>query len=212
MRIAILGASRGLGAELAQHIHKEAPDSVLLLSSRKEAPLKILARAGDWVAVSDFSNTDQQEKLIATLRDFKPETLFYVAGGGPFGAYEGKEWKDHLWAMEVNLLFPARVLHALMAEVELRGAIRKIVFVGSAIAGQRPDPKASSYAAAKHGLRGLITSIQAERPSVDIQLFEPGYMETDMLPRHAWPRQQGIAANPKDEARKLWQLSQSSVK
>jgi len=212
MRIAILGASRGLGAELVKRIHLDAAESVLLLASRKESELQQLARAQDWLVPADFSHGESQEKLLQVLREFKPEVVFYVAGGGPFGTYGSKAWRDHAWAFELNLLFPARLLHALLSEVVFHPALQKVAFVGSAIAGLQPDPKASSYAAAKHGLRGLITSVQAENPEVDVFLFEPGYMQTAMLPPNAWPRQQGLASDPKDEARKLWQLMQSSVK
>ncbi|OFZ11633.1 MAG: hypothetical protein A2Z20_02345 [Bdellovibrionales bacterium RBG_16_40_8] len=211
MKIAILGASRGLGAELVAYIHKESPESVLLMISRREEKLKELASMLDWVRRADFSQRGGQEDALYILREFLPEQVFYVAGGGPYGKYEDKEWKDHAWALEVNLLFPARLIHTLLREEIFRTELRKVMVVGSAIAGHKPDPNASSYAAGKQGLRGLITSLQAEKPWLDVRLFEPGYMDTGLLPANAWPRQQGLVTNPKEEARKLWRWSQSPL-
>lgn len=211
MKIAILGASRGLGAALAAHIHRESPESVLMLCSRQEENLKVAASRLDWVVKADFSTAEDQDKVIQVLREFLPDKIFYVAGGGPYGQYETKAWKDHLWALSVNLIFPAKLIHALMMEELFRTTLEQVVMVGSAIAGHLPDPKASSYAAAKHGLRGLITSIQKESPWLDLRLYEPGYMDTLLLPPNAWPRQQGLAKSPHEEARQLWRWSQSAV-
>jgi short-subunit dehydrogenase len=212
MKIAILGASRGLGSALVAQIHKESAESVLLLSSRKEAELKSLANRLDWVVPADFTNSAGQEAVINALAEFSPNMVFYVAGGGPFGLYQDKSWRDHAWALELNLTFPAKLIHYLLSHEPFRVGLQKVIVVGSAIAGHRPDPKASAYAAAKHGIRGLITSLQAENPWFDLQLYEPGYLDTAMLPPNAWPRQQGLATNPNEEARKLWQWSQSSVR
>lgn len=211
MKIAILGASRGLGAALVHHIQQESPQSSLLLSSRREDELKKIAGRQDWIFPADYSQPAGQDELIRRLCEFKPAQLFYIAGGGPFGPYQKKEWKDHKWSFEVNLLFPARLLHVLLSEKIFFDELKKVVLIGSAIAGQKPDPNAGSYAGGKHGLRGLVTSLQGETPYFDLRLYEPGYMDTAMLPPHAWPRQQGLAKSPHEEARKLWHWSQSSV-
>ncbi len=208
MKIAILGASRGLGAALVQHIHLESPESVLILFSRDLEKLKSLGSQLDWIQPADLSKTEDQKKIIQALKEFMPNIVYYVAGGGPFGRYEEKDWKDHAWAFEVNFLFPAKLIHELLSEQCFKPDLRKIIVVGSAIAGQKPDPKASSYAASKHAIRGLVHSIQQENPVVEVELFEPGYMDTSMLPQNAWPRQQGLVRNPNEEARKLWQLGQ----
>lgn len=209
MKIAILGASRGLGAALVQTIQNDEKPSRLFLSSRQLADLQALARAEDVAFSADFTKPEEQKQLLIQLREFSPHMIFYVAGGGPFGSYDEKNWRDHHWALELNLNFPAMMIHELLKNKKEFTDLKKIVVVGSAIAGNNPDPRAASYAAAKHGLRGLITSLQKENHSIELALFEPGYMDTSMLPPHAWPRQQGLAKDPREEARKLWQWSQT---
>ena len=81
-----------------------------------------------------------------------------------------------------------------------------MIFIGSDIADSQPDPKAGSYCAAKHGLRGLISSVVAEGDSRDIRFFRPGYMDTALLPPNAKPRREGrTLLNPRDVAQNFVQ-------
>ncbi len=140
------------------------------------------------VSCVSFDTSDETQWPLAL--QFQAQKLFYVAGGGPYGPFENKKWSDHQWAFKVNFLCPAFLLHQLM----LSNTCRQIVMVGSAIAESKPDIHAASYAAAKHALKGLVTSVQAEQKKmsqaqIDLRLFSPGYIDTPMLPANAWPRQ-----------------------
>ena len=192
--IAILGASRGLGAALEKVIQAELPEAKIMPLSRQHG--------------ADFTKVDSYEDILNQLSGAELDTLVYVAGGGPFGDYASKEWKDHQWAFRLNFEFPAQLLHHFLQNP---GTLKKLVFVGSSVAESKPDPGAASYAASKHGLKGLIESVIAENPPLTIQLFSPGYMDTDMLTANAWPRQQGLAEDPAEVARRLWQWSESTV-
>jgi short-subunit dehydrogenase len=212
-KIAILGASRGLGRALCLHIQTQGPASELFVASRKEMALREIRRGQDSLLVADFTKADDQARLQSALFEFRPNSIFYVAGGGPFGDFEKKEWKDHQWAFDLNFAFPAKLLHTMLADPSWSEFLRQFVWIGSAIAGEKPDPQAASYAAAKHAARGLVSSLQKEAAKkFDIALYEPGYMATEMLPPHAWPRQQGLAKSAEDEARELWQWSQTRIK
>lgn len=210
-QVAILGASKGLGAKLALLLQKELPTASLFLAARSKELLQSLARPTDIVRDMDFTGSDCLDHCVSALSEFSPDKLFYVAGGGPFGRFEDKSWKDHLWALKLNLLFPAELIHHLLSHPLNFKNLRQIIVVGSAVAGNAPDPNASSYAAAKHGLRGLVSSLQLEERRVDVQIYEPTYMDTKLLPPNAWPRQQGIAVSPEVEAVKLWQFSEISL-
>ena len=86
------------------------------------------------------------------------------------------------------------------------GTVVAMALVGSAVAQDKPDPGASSYSSAKHGLKGLCESLQKESPKCAIHLFSPGYMDTDLLPANAWPRQQGLVEDVNSVAKRLWQV------
>ncbi len=203
-RIAILGASRGLGLSLTERLLNSSSVQ-LWLSSRKIEQLAdtpTLHGRSDRVRLvtMDFSKSENQRELFESLKVFKPTRIFYCAGGGPFGRFQDKPWHSHLWALNLNLIFPSQLLHTALNEMNSSMAdLSQMIFVGSAIAESKADPGAASYAASKHGLKGLICSIVAEIPSesLDIRLYSPGYMNTGMLPPNSRPRQDGsLIADP----------------
>lgn len=131
----------------------------------------------------DFSQPADFEELIQSVDKLCPERIFYIAGGGPYGNFVEKEWKDHQWALQVSFLTPMKLLHHCLK----RPFLKQIIAVGSAIAEDKADSGAASYAAAKHGLKGLVHSLQAETEK-DVRLFSPGYINTEMLPLAAQGR------------------------
>lgn len=198
-RIAILGASRGLGWAFYQEIVKQFPEIHFLLASRKILERKNEVTKNTILITQDFSKVPVSSVFLSQLKSFNSTRIIYVAGGGPYGVFQKKKWADHVWALNTTLLYPAELLHAILqsqSETDVLGwaNLAQITFVGSQIAESKADPMAASYAAAKHGLKGLISTIQAEglqKPLV--LLFSPGYMQTDMLPAHSWPVTQGLA-------------------
>ncbi|MFN7729222.1 MAG: hypothetical protein ACK5P7_08705 [Bdellovibrio sp.] len=181
----VCGGSSGLGQAFARLAKAEFPAVDQLLMSRRSS-----------VSI-DFSRTEDWNRVLGLLLEYKPTRFFYFAGGGPHGPFSEKKWTSHEWAFRVNFLFPAYLLSHLQVP-----SLRQALFVGSAIADSKPDPLAASYAAAKHGLKGLVTSLQQEKScSFDLRLFSPGYLDTPMLPQHAWPRQTtGLLKSPDEVA------------
>lgn len=149
--------------------------------------------------VADFSKPASQDEVLSEAVAHDYSKIFYVAGGGPYGPFQAREWRDHDWALQVSFLMPARLLHALLK------AERKpqVILIGSSVAETMGDPGAASYCAAKHALRGLWASLRAENPGWDLRLFSPGYMDTEMLPQNAQVRAQGVY-DPAQVARELW--------
>jgi short-subunit dehydrogenase len=192
----LLGASRGLG-ECFYRLASERSSSELVRISRKSE------------TSADFSKSENFSEICQQICSLQADRIFYFAGGGPFGNFHEKAWKDHEWALNVNFQFPAFLLHQLLQKPD---RLKQIVFVGSSIAEDKPDAKASMYSASKHALKGLITSIQSEMQvekteanSMDLRLFSPGYMDTSLLPQHAWPRQRaGLVVSPDKVAEMLW--------
>lgn len=197
--IAFLGCSRGLGRAIVQTWNQQSPTPLRLhLVSRKTDSLESLSQGLAHAAemhTTDLTHFDQVSDLMEKLAQSGLARLIYIAGGGCHGPFGEKQWKDHLWTLQLNLLTPARILHILSQDSRF-GSLQQVVFVGSQIADEGGDAMAASYAAGKAGLRGLIESVRAENPPFDLRLFRPGYMATDLLPSHSWPRQQGLAASP----------------
>ncbi len=205
-RVVILGASRGLGLALAERLLQEDPNLVLLSVSREaEQSLQQpqLEKFNNRIKTAniDFTSPSAVKEVYQNLILFRPHRFFYIAGGGPYGAFHKKSWKDHEWALRLNFLFPAELMHLMMRDWQRFHELKQMVLVGSAIADSSADPFATSYSAGKHGLRGLVTSLQAENQiPVDLRLFSPGYLDTEMLPPNATPRKDGSKIYSTEEA------------
>lgn len=185
----IIGASRGLGAEFVKQSQNCHSELEMFLASRK-------------INRFDTSNIENYQILAKQIVDFKPDRLFYFPGGGPYGAYQNFQWKDHEWSFNVTFKFPAFLLHYLAANT---CDLKQVVLIGSAIAESNPDPYAAMYCASKHALKGLVSSLQKEGFPIPILLFSPGYIETELLPKGTWPRQSGLARPVTDIAAELLQ-------
>jgi len=183
-RILVLGGSRGLGAELVTQLRELGHQS------------ETLSRKSLWSA--DFSKREAWTDILQQVRQWEPNRLIYCAGGGPYGPFSKFQWKDHEWAFRVTFEFPAFLLHSL--QQNLSSSLHQVVLVGSSIAEAKPDPGAASYCAAKHALRGLVSTLQQESPPFDLRLWSPGYMKTDLLPLQSEPRRSGLARDPREVA------------
>lgn len=192
--IVILGASRGLGWALYRQLITRIPEAKFLLSSRKIFDRQMQVEKNTTLLAQDFSKNPVADDFLNSLKQFQPTRIIYVAGGGPFGPYAAKKWSDHQWAITTTFLYPAELLHRLLSQNESFPSLRQVIFVGSQIAESKPDPNAASYAAAKHALKGLLTTVQLEQAqNLKILLFSPGYMQTELIPAGSWPIQQGLA-------------------
>ncbi len=204
-KIVILGASRGLGWATYLRLNENLKNKFLLVSRKiqnnqvDENTKKI---------TQDFSKNTIDTHFLNQMIEFNPTEIIYCAGGGPYGTFENKKWSDHEWALNVNFLYPARLVHQILNQQNKFQNLKSMTFVGSDIAENKPDENASSYSAAKHALRGLVTTLQKEllvenSSKIQIKLFSPGYMLTDLLPLNSRPRLENKAADPREIAEKL---------
>ncbi|MBL7545251.1 MAG: SDR family oxidoreductase [Bdellovibrionaceae bacterium] len=186
----LLGAGRGLGLSFSSLVKRCYPEIELFIASRS-------------INGFDFSKTDLFEFYAEKIVEFDADRVFYFAGGGPYGPFSKFEWKDHLWSLNVTFGFPAYLLNYLGKN---NPKIRQMIFIGSAIAESQPDPHAGMYCASKHALKGLVESLKKEGYPIALTLFSPGYMNTAMLPKAAWPREKSRVDEPEAVAQQLLQL------
>lgn len=210
---ALLGASRGLGWSTYQELLKREPQSEFLLCSRRiERRLSDLDSSRTAIEPCDFSKQLEPDFFIS-LKKASPTHIVYFAGGGPYDLYQKKKWADHLWCWQTSFLTPAQLIHEVLQSVDSWPTLQSLTVIGSAVAGQSPDPKAASYAAAKHALHGLIGSINAEQEvQPKVLLFSPGYMQTELLPAHSEPRLTNRAESPDIVAQQLIEYIENSLK
>ncbi len=215
--IAFLGCSRGLGKEVVLAFDESYDLKDSWLVARKEPLLKELTqkiRSDVFVSSVDFSNPQSAQEILEALASKPVQKIFYFAGGGPYGQFQDKDWKDHTWSFQVNFLTPAFLIHQILKNPIYKG-IEQIIMIGSQVADQTGDKNASSYAAGKHALRGLIESIHLETPQVDLRLFRPHYMDTELLPKNAAVRGSGAFIQSPSHLAKIfvsWSLDPQAEK
>ncbi len=201
----LLGASRGLGWATYQEIKMQEPDSEILLVSRKIDSKKNELKSLTATHSFDLTNWSKDDSLFKKIIEFQPTHIIYFAGGGPHGDFETKKWSDHEWALKISFLTPAQMIHQVAQNQNDLKALKSVVVIGSSVAESNPDPHAASYCAAKHALKGLVSTLQIEnKTAFKLNLFSPGYMETDLLPARSWPRTQNQAEKPEKVASELY--------
>lgn len=200
--IAITGASRGLGAALAEQL--AASGVTLFLSARSHADLETVAeqcRKNEAIAhctALDVRDRAAVSAWIAASDAVAPLDLVIAnagisagTGGGVMGG-EIESQVDHIFAVNVHGVF--NTITPAIAAMRPRGAGH--IAIVSSLAGFRGMPGAPAYCASKaavksygEGLRGHLA------PSgLHVSVICPGFVETDMTAANDFPMPFMVAA------------------
>ncbi|MCB0414136.1 MAG: SDR family oxidoreductase [Bdellovibrionales bacterium] len=209
-KILVFGGTKGVGRQYVDMAREKLyPASEVLVIARSENLLEDIQSQKESNSIEiktkslDISKEHEQEKALEIADEFDPTRVVYFIGGGPFGEFGQKKWSSHDWAYQVNFLFPAKLIHHHLKKNMT--TVRQMIFLGSAIAESKADPKSASYSAAKHALLGLMKSVVEEGAFIDLRLFSPGYINTSLMPKADSLRSQGIKVfEPKEVAVELW--------
>ncbi len=161
-RALITGASRGLGAHIAQALAAEGMALVLCArdASNLDAAASACAAAGVEVDVvsADVCRADSRERLLAEAGDI--DALINNAGVEvTLGLVEQTD-DDVRQQIETNLLAPIELTRLALPAMIARGS--GVVVNISSMSGKGATPFNSVYAATKHGLNGFTSSLAAE--------------------------------------------------
>lgn len=181
----VVGASRGMGAEIAK-AYSDAGAQVVI-SSRKSDSLQKIAReietgGGEVVAVSAHTgDTDSIQNLVdRTIEAFHGiDILVNNAGTNPhFGPI--LEVEDAAWdkTFDVNLRGHLRTARACIESMRQRGG-GKIINMAS-VAGRRPEPGMGVYSVTKAALIMLteVLSVELAGDNIQVNAIAPGFIKT----------------------------------
>jgi 3-oxoacyl-[acyl-carrier protein] reductase len=183
----VTGASKGIGASIAEHLAAEGAAVVVNYASSGSAAEavvnRIVGKGGKAIAVQgDVSQPDDITRLFAETKKAygKVDILVNNAGRYEFAPLESVT-RDHIQKhFDLNV---TGLLLTTQEAVKLMGPEGgSIVNIGS-IVGPMPAPQASVYSASKAAVDAISVSLASELGARKIRVnsLNPGMVETDGL-------------------------------
>ncbi len=200
--VLITGASRGIGAALAEELARKYSGIRLVLTSRNQSLLETIAtkcreyQAEVLVIPTDLSQPEQLPLLTQQAIEYygQVDVLINNAGYGQMGPVELIPPAAAKEQFAVNFHAPLILSQALIPIMRSQGG-GKIINVSS-LGGRVPFPTAGMYSCSKFALEALSDVMRMELKTFNIQVsvVEPGPVVTDFF-RVAWQKVQETIPN-----------------
>jgi 3-oxoacyl-[acyl-carrier protein] reductase len=187
--VLVTGGSRGIGRAGAEEFAaRGATVAVQFRADRRAARDTLAALSGDGHRAfqADLADPEQARSLVGQVIDQLGRVDVLVNNAGVYEPHPILETSYEEWqrswrrTIEVNLLGPANLLHAVAPHMVAAGGGR-IVNVSSRGAF-RGEPDHPAYGASKAGLNSLGQSMARAlgRHGIYVTTVAPGFVETDM--------------------------------
>ena len=180
----VTGAAQGIGAAVAETLHRDGAHVVCLDVPAKTAELQALAgRLGGTALGLDITDEDVVRRLLDGLSGPAAEGLDIVVHNAgitrdkTLGRMDAARWQA---VIEVNLRAVERMTAGLLPRLREGGRI----VCTSSISGIAGNVGQTNYAASKAGLIGLVQatarSAEAAGRGITVNAVAPGFIETRM--------------------------------
>jgi short-subunit dehydrogenase len=158
--VVITGAAGGLGRAIALALHQEG--ARLLLVDIDEPELRAVELGGAESLVADIACDEGRAAVAARCGELwgAPDVLINNAGVERASDLDSLQPREIRHALEVNLLAPMLLTHALLGAMRQRA--RGHIINISSLAGIKPVPHNTLYNTAKSGLIGFSLSLSKE--------------------------------------------------
>ena len=186
MTALVTGATRGIGAAIAEALRKANAD--LILTGTKPEEMERRNKENEAAGVTnveyraaDFSDRDSLDAFIETLeREKRIDVCVNNAGINKLNPIDKILTEDLDAVMDVNLRAPFLVCKA-VSKLMKNAQYGRIINIAS-IFGVVTRPERSVYTATKFGLIGMTKTMAAELAphNILVNSVSPGFVETDM--------------------------------
>ena len=180
-RALVTGGGAGLGADIARGLAGAGAE--VWIAGRRAGPLRVLAEAHPGIRAVEADVTD--ESSVRSMFEAAGRCDIVVANAGasmsaPFARTGLDAWRAMI---DVNLTGVFLTLREGAARLDGAGWGRLIAVASTA--GLKGYPYVSAYAAAKHGVMGLVRSAAHElaRTGITVNALCPGFLDTEMTDR-----------------------------
>ncbi len=173
--ILVTGASGGIGRPIVERLAKEGAS--LILVGRDESALwdtqsAVVALGGRAQVVAADLLMGNGRRQVVELCNALPQGLYALvnnAGGNTFALFESQSEREISAQIELNLIMPMLLTHALVPALQKAGAGR-IVNIGSTF-GNIGYPGYAPYCASKAGLRAFTEALRRELADTSLKIM-----------------------------------------
>lgn len=181
--IIIIGASSGIGRELALLYGREAGSRLGLIARREAAlgELAALCEASLEICPLDLAAADRNDKFVALLERFNyVDLIIYCAGYGEINP--DLNWEHCRETLDVNVNGFTEIINTSYLFMAKRKTGR--IAVISSVAAMRGAENDSGYAASKSYMlryvEGLARKARLEKSGICFSTILPGFVDTQM--------------------------------
>lgn len=179
-RVLITGGGTGVGADMARAF--AAAGAEVVIAGRRRAALEAVCATAQHIRAVQADVTDEAS-VKAMFADAGPCDIVIANAGAadsaPFGKMTLEHWNQML---AVNLTGTFLTFREALARMPAPGG--RLIAIAS-VAGLRGYPYIAAYAAAKHGVVGLVRALGDEvaAKGITVNAICPGYLDTEMTDR-----------------------------
>ena len=191
-KVLIVGATRGIGLELARQ-YSDAGDDVIACARDLNAAdqLKALAEGRDNISLEalDIAEPASIAAAAASVGDDAIDTLIIVAGavGGQHQSLDDVDLQEWHRTLDTNTIGPALVARAFKPNLAASGNGNLMILTSQLAASTWPMGGMYIYSTTKAGVSkvGQILALDWKEEPISVALVHPGWVQTDMGGPHA---------------------------
>ena len=191
-KVMIVGATRGIGLELAKQ-YSDAGDDVIACARDLNAAeqLQALAEGRDNISTEalDISDPGSIQAAAASIGDGAIDTLIIVAGavGGQHQSLDDVDLEEWHRTLDTNTIGPALVARAFKGNLAASGNGNLMILTSQLAASTWPMGGMLIYSTTKAAVSkvGQILALDWKDEPITVSLMHPGWVQTDMGGPHA---------------------------